>query len=195
MLRTLGRDEFSDDLIDSWVGNGAQVLVKRALSASVDIDKNIDSTFFEEALSIFLQYYKNNLCEATLPYKDVKETLELLHKNAYKLVIITNKPSAFIEPILTKLEMFHLFSFCLGGDSLEEKKPHPLPLIYACEKLNFSIEDALMIGDSKNDILAAKAANIESIGVSYGYNYGEDIRVYNPEVVVDNFIDILKVLH
>ncbi|MEN8304432.1 MAG: phosphoglycolate phosphatase [Campylobacterota bacterium] len=194
MLRTINHNEFSEEVIDSWVGNGAQTLVKRALSGNKTVDENIDSDLFDKSLSIFLEYYKNNLCVKTTPYPDVKTTLQALKSDGYKLAIITNKPFDFIEPILKQLELDNLFELCIGGDSLSEKKPSPLPLQYMCGKFNIKARNTLMIGDSKNDILAAKAANIQSIAVSYGYNYGEDIRVYKPDFTVDNFSGILETL-
>lgn len=194
MLTQVGRDTFSEETIDLWVGNGASVLVKRALSSSKTIDENIDNTLFQEALSIFLNYYRDNCCVKTVPYPNVKVTLQTLKDSAYRLAIVTNKPFDFIKPILIKLELIDLFEIYIGGDTLTKRKPEPEPLLYICEKLNIKTENSLMIGDSKNDILAAKSAGIESIGVSYGYNYGEDISVYNPNLVVDDFSDILKVL-
>jgi len=194
MLRSINRDEFSEDIIDLWVGNGASTLVKRALSGSTLIDENISTDLFDKALDIFLTYYKKNLCVKTIPYPNVKSTLKTLKDSGYKLAIITNKPFDFIEPILKQLELEELFLLYIGGDSLLKRKPDPLPLLHVCEKLNIKYENSLMIGDSKNDILAARAANIQSIAVSYGYNYGEDIRVYNPDICVDNFSDILEVL-
>jgi len=110
------------------------------------------------------------------------------------LAIVTNKPFAFVEPILEKLELLDRFELILGGDSLEEKKPNPLPLLYVTEKLNVSVDKSLMIGDSKNDILAANACNMQSIGLTYGYNYGENIATYNPSTVLNDFADILTTL-
>ena len=194
MLRSINHNEFSEEVIDSWVGNGAQTLVKRALSGSKIVDENIDNDLFAKSLSIFLEYYKNNLCVKTTPYPNVKATLEALKSDGYRLAIITNKPFDFIEPILKQLELSSLFQLSIGGDSLSEKKPSPLPLQYMCEKFKIKPRNTLMIGDSKNDILAAKAANIQSIAVSYGYNYGEDIRVYEPDLTIDDFSEILEVL-
>lgn len=194
MLRSINHDEFSDEIIDSWVGNGASILVKRALSGSDVIDTNIDNSLYEKALNIFLNYYKKNLCVKTTTYFGVKDTLQILKENGYKLSIVTNKPFDFIEPILKRLELIEYFELFIGGDSLQKKKPEPEPLLYICENLDIKPENSLMIGDSKNDILSAKAALIQNIGVSYGYNYGEDIRVYEPDFTVDDFSDILKVL-
>ena len=194
MLKELNRSIFSEDIIRTWVGNGAQTLVKRALLGQSDISNDIDTELFEKALNIFLIFYKNNVCVNTKLYSDVHETLNSLKKQNYRLVIITNKPYDFIKPILLKFELDNLFEYFIGGDSLEKKKPDPMPLLHVCEKFNISIEDSIMIGDSKNDILAANSIDMDSIGVTYGYNYTEDISVYNPTLVISNFSDISTVL-
>ncbi len=110
----------------------------------------------------------------------------------YRLAIVTNKPFAFVEPILEGLKLTGLFELILGGDSLTQKKPDPMPLLHVCTTLGVAVEACVMVGDSKNDILAANACSMQSLGVTYGYNYGEDINSYNPDVVVDDFADILK---
>ena len=191
MLLTLGREAFKEEKIRLWVGNGAQVLVKRALSGSTKIDDTLDETFFKSALRIFLNNYAENLATSTRPYDQVPQTLKELKEAGYTLVIVTNKPYDFVLPILQGLDLAQYFEDYLGGDSLSTKKPDPLPLLHICEKFNVPIDKALMIGDSKNDILAAASANIESIAVTYGYNYGEDISIYKPDVVVDAFAEIL----
>ena len=194
MLKSIDRDTFDEQIIRSWVGNGAQVLVKRALLGKSNINEEIDSDLFDNALDTFLDFYKKNLAVTTITYPNVTTTLKTLKEKNYRLVIVTNKPFAFVEPILNALGLNNLFELILGGDSLEKKKPDPLPLLHVCEKLNVNVGECVMVGDSKNDILAANAANMHSIGVSYGYNYDEPINVNNPSVVVDNFSDILKYL-
>ncbi|MEA3499364.1 MAG: phosphoglycolate phosphatase [Campylobacterota bacterium] len=194
MLKSINRDTFSEEIIRSWVGNGAQILVKRALLGKAEINVEIDTNLFEKALNIFLSFYKDNLCNNTKLYNGVFNSLKYLKDFGYKLVIVTNKPYDFIEPILTGLELNSLFEFYVGGDSLDKKKPDPMQLTYACEKLEVDIENTIMIGDSKNDIISANSINMQSIGVTYGYNYGEDINIYNPNAVVDNFSDILPFL-
>ncbi len=192
MLKALNRDTFNPDIIRYWVGNGAQVLVKRALSGQSEIDENLDPLEFEKALDIFLTFYAQHLAVTTVTYLNVPSTLATLKEAGYRLVIVTNKPFNFVAPILEGLELAELFELHLGGDSLPQKKPDPAPLLHVCDKLDVTVEECVMVGDSKNDILAANAANMQSIGVSYGYNYGENIGFYNPDVVVDDFADILK---
>jgi len=192
MLETLNRENFSEDIIRYWVGNGAQVLVKRALSGQSEIDENLDPLEFEKALDIFLTFYAQNLAVTTVTYPNVPSTLKTLKEAGYRLAIVTNKPYAFVDPILKGLDLDGIFELILGGDSLPQKKPDPAPLLYVTKKLGVLVEECVMVGDSKNDILAATACDMQSIAVSYGYNYGEDIGFYNPDVVVNNFGDILK---
>ena len=192
MLKTVNRAEFSEDIIDGWVGNGASTLVKRALSGQTQIDNNLDTQLCEDALKIFLAFYAKNLCVDTHAYPDVLNTLQRLQKEGYILALVTNKPFAFVEPILKGLGLTDLFEVVLGGDSLKERKPSPMPLEYVCNELKVTHKECVMVGDSKNDILAATAAHMHSIGVSYGYNYGESIDTYKPDVIIDNFKDILK---
>ena len=191
MLKTMNRNTFSIDTIHHWVGNGAETLVKRALSGSAIIDEGLNASLWKEALEIFLDFYANNLAVETITYPNVLNTLKTLKEHGYRLAIVTNKPFAFVEPILGELGLLDLFELILGGDSLKEKKPNPIPLIYVCEKLGVLVEDSIMVGDSKNDILAASACKMDSIGLTYGYNYGESISIYNPSFVFDNFTDIL----
>lgn len=192
MLEALNRETFTEEIIRYWVGNGAQVLVKRALSGQSDIDENLDLVLFEKALDIFLTFYAQNLAVTTVPYPNVPTTLNTLKEAGYRLAIVTNKPFDFVAPILKGLNLEGLFELHLGGDSLAQKKPDPMPLLHVCKKLGVTVEECVMVGDSKNDIFAANAASMQSIGVSYGYNYGEDIGIYNPDVVFDDFADILK---
>ena len=193
-LRDLHRDEFDQQKIHLWVGNGAKTLIERALSGSAVIDKHLDTDLAKQALTMFLAHYQKNLCIASCLYQGVENTLLTLKKAGYRFAIITNKPVEFVRPIITALNIGDLFELILGGDSLSERKPSPLPLIYACEQLGVLPNQCLMIGDSKNDILAAKAADIQSIGLTYGYNYGEDIAAYRPDWRFEQFSDLLSIL-
>lgn len=194
MLERLERKTFSHDTIRTWVGNGAQTLVKRGLTGGSDIDEEIDPQLLAQALEIFLNYYAQNLCVSTVTYPNVLSTLQQLKERNFRLVLVTNKPYGFIDPLLQGLGMNDLFEFYVGGDSLAKKKPDPMPLLHVCEHLNVDVAECVMVGDSRNDILAANAANMHSIGVTYGYNYNEDIQVYEPNRVVDDFSEIVALL-
>lgn len=198
MLSQLGKATFSEQTIRGWVGNGAQVLVQRALAGSSDISANAGSMVelaVEPALALFLESYQANVCVATKLYSGVLDTLTSFKTQGYRLVIVTNKPERFVAPILEGLGLNNLFELILGGDTLAKRKPDPLPLNFACQQLGVNSEQCLMVGDSKNDILAAQAAQIQSVGLTYGYNYGEDISIYQPDLVLENFADLAMALN
>jgi len=190
MLCTLGQTTFDETRIRGWVGNGARTLVERALRAAYGDEAYPVPDVVDAALETFLSHYAGHLAVHTAAYPGVPEVLRGLHAGGYRLAIITNKPYAFIEPILQSMEMDTLFELTLGGDSLPKRKPDPLPLLHACKLLGVAPEKCVMVGDSKNDILAARAAGIQSIGVGYGYNYDEAISVYGPDLVCEAFYSV-----
>ena len=202
MLLALNLTTFTQTTIRSWVGNGAQTLVERALTHAFarnptlhqSLDDALNKPRVDQALTLFLNYYQQCLCLESRLYDGVKQTLLTLKQHNFRLAIITNKPLQFIAPIIEGFGLEDLFELQLGGDSLVERKPSPLPLIYASKALNTSVDQCLMIGDSKNDILAAKAANMESVGLTYGYNYGEDIGLYQPNWRLEKFASLLPLL-
>lgn len=191
MLKELNRTPYTEAVIRTFVGNGAKVLVRRALEGSVLLSDDYDEVLFAKAFSIFLKKYSESVCEDTVLYGDVASTLNALKEKGYRMALVTNKPERFIAPILERFNLQHLFEICLGGDSLSEKKPHPMPLLYVCKKLTISPAKSVMVGDSKNDILSAQSAVMDSIGVTYGYNYEEHISLSKPTAVVDDFSELL----
>jgi len=194
MLEMLELEIFNEETIHGWVGNGALILVQRALSGNRIIDETLDDIYVQHALKIFLDFYEANLCVVTKSYPHVVSTLQTLKEKGYILAIVTNKPYKFVEPILNKLGLDGLFELILGGDSLEKKKPDPLPLLHVCNSFNVGTLQSVMIGDSKNDILAANSCEMDSVGVTYGYNYGESIGVHKPTAIIDNFSLLLELL-
>lgn len=192
MLKSLGCDTFSLDIIRTWVGNGAKTLVERALSKHQHILSDLDPQYSARALEIFLAHYHRQACVNTYLYDGVKTSLKALRDRGYTLHIVTNKPLEFVAPILEKLEIDCYFSIILGADSLTKKKPDPLPLMHICQQQAIESHECVMIGDSHNDILAANAAKMQSIALTYGYNYGEDITKHHPTIVCDTFSDILN---
>jgi len=180
----LGINKVTEEEVRNYLGNGAKTLIERAL-------KNDNTELFQKALKIFKNHYKNSVCVKTSLYPGVKETLE---KIPHKKAIVTNKPYEFVGEILKTLEIDEHFEMYIGGESLPEKKPSPLPLLYVCEQMGYKPQNCIMIGDSKNDVIAAKKANIKSVAVNYGYNYGENISVYEPDVVIDDFRKLTEIV-
>jgi phosphoglycolate phosphatase len=177
--------------VTPFIGNGAKTLVFRALKKATG--KEVSKEFLNEALTYFIPAYQSNVCEETYLYPHVLETLKYLHNKGYKLVICTNKPFDFVEPILEKLAIKKFFLQWIGEASLPEKKPQGAPLLYLAKQTNTPTDKCIMIGDSKNDILAAQNAGMESIGLTYGYNYNENIADHYPTIVSESFSNLQKV--
>lgn len=189
MLSKYGLSPLSTEEVTPFIGNGARALVQRALAYRLT-EKEFAQELLDEALTVYSSAYENAGCNHTYLYSGVLDTLIYLKAKGYKMAICTNKPYKFIEPILEKLSIKNLFVEWIGEDSLEKKKPHPMPLLHLVTKTDSTLSNSIMIGDSRNDILAAQNAKIDSIGVSYGYNYNENIRESKPSEVVDNFSEL-----
>ncbi len=185
----------SQELVMTWIGNGADILITRALIwAKEQSGKTLDEEQIKELKRRFGFYYSENLCNVSRLYPHVKETLERLKAQGYILAVITNKPTKHVQPVLAAFGIDHLFSEMLGGQSLPAIKPHPAPLYYLCGKFGLYPKQILFVGDSKNDILAAHAAGCAVVGLTYGYNYNIPIAEANPDWVFDDFADILQIV-
>ncbi|WP_201528403.1 phosphoglycolate phosphatase [Psychrobacter frigidicola] len=192
MLTQLGKPTYPIHTIKEWVGNGARALVERALSGSIEVDNSLSIAEIEAAERLFYNAYEAHDTSKTTSYPDVDQGLRQLKDAGFTLALVTNKPIRFVPKILKSLGWTPLFSMVLGGDSLPVKKPNPAPLLHVCETLNFKPAQAIMIGDSINDISAGKQAGIDTVGLSYGYNYGKDIRDSNPNQTFDHFAELLN---
>jgi phosphoglycolate phosphatase len=179
------------DRVASFVGNGAATLVRRALTLAMQGKEPTDE-FFAEAFAYYLKAYKEVSCQKTFTYPGVVETLQYLDKKGYKMVICSNKPFEFIEPILDFLSIKPYFQCWIGEDSLPKKKPNAAPLLHLVNVMHTTVEKSIVVGDSKNDILSAQNAGMHSVGLTYGYNYDENIADYGPSVVLTNFSDLQK---
>ena len=191
MLSYYNIEPLTIEIVTPFVGNGAKILLERALNHTMQ-PEDITKERFDEAFQIFFAAYRDNLSVDTYLYPGVLETLEYLDNKGYKMAICTNKPFEFIEPILKELSVKQYFTSWVGADSVPKQKPDPAPLLHLAKEMKKTIDQCIMVGDSKNDIKAAKNASMESIGVSYGYNYNEHISDYNPDKVVDNFVESQK---
>ena len=192
MLTGLERPTAGEAQVRQWVGNGAQRLVKRALTG--DMEAEPPATLFEQAFPQFLEYYQQHLCDRSRLYDGVADCLAALQCQELPLGIVTNKPERFIEPLLMALGIAQDFAVVVGGDTLAEKKPHPAPLLHAARQLACTPESTLMVGDSRNDVLAARRAGMRVICVPYGYNHGEDIRLTSPDAVVEDLRQLTGLL-
>ncbi len=176
------------DAVRNWVGNGVETLTERALVNAVE--GTPDADLKAKAYPIFLELYKHNNSQRSCVYDGVKEGLQWMKDNGYRIGCVTNKAEAFTVPLLKSKGLFDLFEVIVSGDTCEKKKPDPMPLLHAAKLLNVDPNNALMLGDSRSDVKAARAANFNIFCMTYGYNHGEDIRDYNPDVVMDSFMEL-----
>ncbi|HEC2105694.1 TPA: phosphoglycolate phosphatase [Klebsiella oxytoca] len=195
-----------EERVVTWIGNGADVLIQRALTwarqeratlraaqgkPSVDHD-DIPQTEQQAILrKLFDRYYGEVAEEGSFLFPAVADTLGALHAKGLPLALVTNKPTPFVAPILSSLDIAKYFTVVIGGDDVKNKKPHPEPLLMVAEKLGLAPAELLFVGDSRNDIQAAKAAGCCSIGLTYGYNYGEPISLSEPDYIFDQFNELL----
>ena len=166
--------------IERTVGKGSEHLIRSTLA-----EVGADAALYAPAWALYQQHYEVVNGEHSLVFPGVPEGLEWLTASGFKLVCLTNKPTAFALPLLRKKGLDRYFSAVFGGDAFERKKPDPLPLWRSCETLGFAPGQTLMVGDSSNDARAARAAGCPVVLVSYGYNHGEPATAVDTDGVVD----------
>ena len=188
MMQQLDMPVRGEAAVRQWVGNGVEKLVKRALAN--DLEGVVDSGLFEKAMPIFWSFYEDNVCVRSRLYEGVTDGLKYLQAEGYQLGCVTNKARSFTIPLLEQIGILSYFELAICGDDTERKKPDPLPLLTAANQLGVEPRDSLMIGDSKSDVHAARAAGFQIICMSYGYNHGEDIRSYAPDAVIDSMAEL-----
>lgn len=183
MMKQLGREPWGETRVRDWVGNGVERLVRRALIGQLDGEP--DDADFDKAYPIFLQLYAENTSKRSFLFPGVREGLDYLKAAGYALGCVTNKAEQFTVPLLKDLGIHDYFEIIVSGDTLENKKPHPAPLLHAAEFFKVEPANALMVGDSISDVTAARAAGFKIACVPYGYNHGDDVRVAQPDVMIE----------
>ncbi|MCC8342413.1 phosphoglycolate phosphatase [Pseudomonas stutzeri] len=189
MLMLLGREPAGIERVRDWVGNGSRVLVRRALAGQLEHDGVADE-LADEALALFMQAYAGGH-ELTAVYPGVRDCLDWLRERRVKLAIITNKPAQFIEPLLEEKGLAGYFDWLVGGDTLPQQKPDPAALFWVMDKAGVAPSESLFVGDSRNDVRAAKAATVRCVALTYGYNHGEPIADEQPALVLDDLRELV----
>jgi phosphoglycolate phosphatase len=192
MLKQLAMPVRGEERVRQWVGNGVERLVRRALINQLDGEP--DEALFIRALPIFEALYRDNTSKRSCLYPGVKSALDFLKTTDVRLGCVTNKAAQFTLPLLRDLGISDYFELIVCGDTLPKKKPDPMPLLHAAEKLGVKPAQSLMLGDSQSDVKAARAAGFNIVCMSYGYNHGEDIRNYKPDAVVDSMDEIKTII-
>ncbi|MGB0722995.1 MAG: phosphoglycolate phosphatase, partial [Gammaproteobacteria bacterium] len=150
MMTRLGRDPHGVDKVREWVGNGVERLVRRALVGQLDGEPHDED--FDAAYPIFLELYAENTSKRSHLFAGIREGLDWLKAQGYRLGCVTNKAERFTLPLLKALDVYDDFEVVISGDTLPVKKPDPRPLLHAAEFFGVSPDDSLMIGDSVSDV-------------------------------------------
>ncbi len=175
-----------------WVGNGIERFVKRMLTN--DMWAEPENDLFETGLAMFKVLYAEHTCERSQLYDGVIEGLDKLNRAGIPLACVTNKAKLFTLKLLKAMALEHYFSPVVAGDTTARIKPDPLPLQYAAGVHRVDPADCMMVGDSSNDVKAARAAGFSVVCVPYGYNHGEDIRDAKPDRVIESIEDVYQLV-
>ena len=200
-LMHLGRSPVGEHCVRGWLGKGFESLLRRALSEGVqenpdqeDVsDLPVDESLYQQAAELFPDIYMQNLHCRSEAYPGVFDCLRTLQERNVPMVCVTNKNARFSEKLLHSIGMTDYFSVIVSGDSLPKKKPDPDPLLWVTQKTGVMPSEALMVGDSDNDVKAARAAGSPVVGVSYGY-CRVGIHALQPDAIVDSLADLPSLL-
>lgn len=188
LLTEVSREPVSIQRIRRTVSSGSLGLVKLGFG-------ELDDATLEEHRQRLLDFYENNLCVRTRLFEGVSALLDKLDRNSIPWGIMTNKPERFALPLLKQLGLFDRAGCVICGDTTDECKPHPLPLLLSANKINIVPEQCLYVGDDVRDMQAAKAAGMRSVLAGYGYAYDSpEYASWNPDIIVDDPLDIMKYL-
>ena len=185
MLRHFKRGELPGEVVASYVGDGAPMLVRRALADPKD------ERFFNQALEYFLSYYREHKLDHTTVYPGIRKALGRLQSNGKgrKMAVLSNKPVNPARAILEALELAKFFVRIYGGNSFETKKPDPLGVRTILTETATRPENALIVGDSSIDVLTGRNAGIATCGVTYGFA-PHTLSEVEPDVVVESPADL-----
>lgn len=189
MLTELGHTALSSQRISLFLGKGMEHLIRRVLR-EVNAGMEPSAAYFEQAKALFAKhYFWQSAHSISTVFDGVKEGLEAFQAAGCKLAVVTNKPIAFVPLLLQQMGLKDYFELLVGGDTCAERKPHPIPFLYACEQLGVQPTDALVLGDSGNDSIAARKAGIDVLIVPYGYNEGQSVQTLDCDGIVSSIAE------
>jgi phosphoglycolate phosphatase len=192
MMAQLSLPLCGEKKVRSWVGDGANALIFRALEYSCKSSPS--EQIFAQAKPIFFNDYQQNICRFSRLYPGVSDGLKAIAELGLPMACVTNKPALLAKPLLEALGIGHYFCVTIGGECATKKKPAPEPLLMAAKSLGLDIDHCIMVGDSSNDLMAAGSAGCAAVYVPYGYNAGFDIRQITPDVIVEDIVELSALL-
>ncbi|WP_193771294.1 phosphoglycolate phosphatase [Candidatus Magnetaquicoccus inordinatus] len=176
------------------VGDGARTLLARGFWGE-EAKPPLQDPSFEEAVTLFLDYYRLHLTDHSRPYPGTSSMLQHFQQQGVPMAVVTNKPEALALAMLEQLQLRSFFSYVVGGDSLPQRKPAPEPLLFPLAQWHIPAQEAVMIGDSQTDLQAARAAGCPMIWMGHGYNRGISPESLHPDRLLEHFAQLPLCVH
>jgi phosphoglycolate phosphatase len=192
MRRDAGLGPLAQEALAPMVGKGSENLIRSVLA--LDYDAGMVDARFDDAMASYQRHYLAINGRYSALFDGVTEGLEAMLADGIRLACVTNKPIAFTTPLLALTGLARYFELVYGGDSLAQKKPHPLPLLQVCRDFDLAPAAVLVIGDSSNDAEAARAAGCPVLTVPYGYNHGRPVQEIDSDGIVDSLLSAAKLI-
>lgn len=187
-LARLGLASVTETQVREWVGKGSALFCQSTLAflkGRVDLEEQ------QKLLTTFLEIYNAEPCVNTRVFDGVLPFLEWCQSRGITMLCVTNKPEQPAKAIIDTLGLAPYMDEVVGGDRFELRKPDPVQLQYCIDAYATDVSRCLMVGDSSNDVEAARRVGMDCIVLSYGYNHGEDIALCQPQRIVDNMMHII----
>ncbi len=186
MLAALALPTLTEPQVERLIGDGARVLVARALGPQ-------RADLVPRGFTLFMEYYVAHLLDHTQPYPAIHELLAAAHAQGLTLSVLTNKPEAPSQSILTGLGLSHFFSALIGGDTLPVRKPDPRGVHDLQRRTRSDLAATLLIGDSRIDMETGRAANVTTCGVTWGFD-ADGVRAHAPRFIVDSVAQLMTLV-
>jgi phosphoglycolate phosphatase len=180
------REPLPYETIRGVVSHGGMALIKLGFG----LDES--SPDFEPLRQRLLSVYRANLSSRTRPFPGMAELLDQLEQDGRNWGVVTNKPAWLTEPLLQDLGLLQRAACVVSGDTLDERKPHPAPMLHACEQSGSRPEQCVYIGDARRDIEAGKNAGMLTLVALFGYFMGDDRpREWQADGILKQPLDLL----
>jgi phosphoglycolate phosphatase len=178
--------------VSHWMGKGTAWFMSQALNER--LGSAVDEEIFQKLYPRFLDHYAALTGQAATLYPGALDTLKALNQEGFRLGVVTNKDRRLTVKLLTALNLDPYFEIIVAGGDAPRGKPSPDPLFLALEKTNTTAQQTLFVGDSQNDVQAARAAGIAVWAFEHGYNHGEPIQTANPDEVLADYNHLARAL-
>jgi phosphoglycolate phosphatase len=189
-LAELGRETLPDSRVINFVGEGARLLIERSLRATQAADPQ--SSEIDYALKIFRRHYREHLLDQTRAYPEVEQTLRRLAH--VPKAVVTNKPYEFTVALLDGVGLLSHFEIIFGGDSLAERKPSPMMLLEAARQSGAEVSKCLMVGDTRVDVEAGRAAGMKTCGYIPGFRGRTELVEAGVDYVIERFSELCAIV-